>query len=151
MARPKAKATAADKAKDTTDKSGDVAKNIWLAGLGAYGKVYDEAVSRYEKASKDTPKLFRDLVKKGEQLEAETRERVSERGLNRARADIEERLQAVRENLGFGNLFGGHHADIKRVEEKLDVLTRKVDALARAIKDKPAPKSTPRAKAKSRS
>ena len=26
-----------------TDKAGEIAKNIWLAGVGAYGKAVDEA------------------------------------------------------------------------------------------------------------
>ena len=33
-----------DKGK-VTDKAGEIAKNIWLAGVGAYGKAVDEAVS----------------------------------------------------------------------------------------------------------
>jgi len=121
------------KVRETTDKAGEVARNIWLAGLGAYGKAYDEAVARYEKASRETPKLFRDLVRKGESLEAPAKAKPQDNTLTRARADIEERLQAVRENIGLGHLFGSQHADLKRLEEKLDAMNSKLDALARAL------------------
>ena len=130
---PKAKPKPTGKLKETTDKAGEMARSIWLAGLGAYGKAYDEAVSRYEKASKDTPKLFRELVKKGEMLESDSGEKSPENTLTRARADIEERLQAVKENLGFSNLFGGSSGELKRIEEKLDALNAKVDTLAKAM------------------
>ena len=152
MAKAKKK-PAGSKSGEATEFPADVAKNIWLAGLGAYGKAYDEAVARYEKASKDTPKLFKDLVKKGEKLEEETRETVSDNKLTKARddirADIEERIQAVKDNLGFGNLFGTQgETDLGRIEEKLDALTRKVDALAKALDVKPEPASKTRAKKK---
>ena len=32
------------------DKASEIAKNIWLAGLGAYGKAFDEAQGRLDKA-----------------------------------------------------------------------------------------------------
>ena len=65
---------------NVTDKASEIAKNIWLAGLGAYGKAFDEAQDRLDKldkASKEPPRLFKDLVKKGEQLEDEVREQLS--------------------------------------------------------------------------
>lgn len=43
------------------DKASEVAKSIWLAGLGAYGKAFDEAVTQYGKVSKETSKVFDDL------------------------------------------------------------------------------------------
>ena len=33
-----------------TDKASEIAKNIWLAGVGAYGKAAGEAQERLEKA-----------------------------------------------------------------------------------------------------
>ena len=77
------------------DKNGDIARNIWLAGLGAYGRAFDEAVHRYEKASKDSPKLFKDLVKRGQELEKETRSKVTKSDLGKTTSTLEERLKQV--------------------------------------------------------
>ena len=52
-----------DKSK-ASDKASEIAKNIWLAGLGAYGKAFDEAHDRLDKAAKEPPRLFKELVEK---------------------------------------------------------------------------------------
>ena len=44
-----------------TDKASEIAKNIWLAGVGAYGKAVEDAQGRLEKAGVEPPKLFKDL------------------------------------------------------------------------------------------
>jgi predicted nucleic acid-binding Zn-ribbon protein len=127
----KAKKTASkNKIKETTDKASDVAKNIWLAGLGAYGKAYDDAVSRVEQAGKDVPKLFEDLVKKGAHIEADSPP--AENPLEKARTDIEERIAKMRENLGFGKVINASD-DISQLTAKVDALTTKVDSLSKEL------------------
>ena len=59
------------------DKASEIAKNIWLAGVGAYGKAAGEAQDRLEKAGVETPKLFKDLVKAGAALESEAKKGLS--------------------------------------------------------------------------
>ena len=114
-----------------TEKNSDIARSIWLAGLGAYGRALDEAVNRYEQAStkvsKDTSKLFKELVQRGLELESSTRRKVSDSDLIKTTTTIEERLKKMRANLGFG-LTGGNQ-DLDRIERKLDILTEKVDLL----------------------
>jgi hypothetical protein len=127
------------------DKNTDVARNIWLAGLGAYGRAFDEAVNRYEKASKDSPKLFKDLVKRGLDLEKEAREKVNQSDLVRTTSSIEERLKRVRDNLSFGPL--GLKEDLERLEQKVDALSSKLDRLTQS-EARPAAKVTTRSKAK---
>jgi len=150
----KAKKTSSkNKIKETTDKASDVAKNIWLAGLGAYGKAYDDAVSRVEQAGKDVPKLFEDLVKKGAHIEADSPP--AENPLEKACTDIEERIAKMRENLGFGKIISTGD-DISQLAAKVDALTNKVNSLSRELgslkkastKAKPAPKVKAKAKAK---
>lgn len=151
----------ATKSKETNESPADFAKKIWLAGLGAYGRAYDEAVARYERATRETPKLFKDLVKKGEELETDTRTRFDSSDMRKSAATLEDRLRKVRESLGFGFGFAGAD-DVERLERKVDQLTRKVDALAKAVqpkakavqskakpaaKRKKAPASRPRSKA----
>ena len=124
------------------DKNSDTARNIWLAGLGAYGRAFDEAVNRYEKASKDSPKLFKDLVKRGQALEQDARKKVHHRDIGRATSSIEERIKRVRANLSFGPL--SLRDDIERLEHKIDALSRKIDRLSKA--SKPATKTATRSK-----
>ena len=38
--------------KEMTEKTGDLVKNIWFAGLGACGKAADEAQDQYGKTKK---------------------------------------------------------------------------------------------------
>ena len=61
-----------DEKSKVTDKASEIAKNIWLAGLGAYGKAVEDAQGRLEKAL-EPPKLFRDLVKAGTALEEDAK------------------------------------------------------------------------------
>jgi outer membrane murein-binding lipoprotein Lpp len=143
------KTTSKNKIKETTDKASDVAKNIWLAGLGAYGKAYDDAVSRVEQAGKDVPKLFEDLVKKGAHIEADSPP--AENPLEKARTDIEERIAKMRENLGFGKIISAGD-DISQLAAKVDALTNKVNSLSKeldSLKNVPSKaKTAPKAKAK---
>jgi hypothetical protein len=149
------KTTSKNKIKETTDKASDVAKNIWLAGLGAYGKAYDDAVSRVEQAGKDVPKLFEDLVKKGAHIEADSPP--AENPLEKARTDIEERIAKMRENLGFGKIISAGD-DISQLAAKVDALTNKVNSLSKELdslkkvhfKAKPAPKAKAKPKTKAK-
>jgi polyhydroxyalkanoate synthesis regulator phasin len=128
------------------DKNSDIARNIWLAGLGAYGRAFDEAVNRVKKGSKDSPKLFKDLVKRGQALEEDAREKVQQSDIVRTTSSLEERIKRVRANLSFGPI--GLRDDIERLEHKIDALSRKIDGLGKA--NKPAPKTTARSKAKAK-
>lgn len=126
------------------DKNNDIARNIWLAGLGAYGRAFDEAVHRYEKASKDSPKLFKDLVKRGQELEKDARTKVHKNDLVRTTSSLEDRIKRVRANLTFGPI--GIRDDIERLEKKIDALSRKLDRIA----GPPAKKKASRSKAKAK-
>ncbi|TDG12554.1 hypothetical protein E2F43_13240 [Seongchinamella unica] len=123
-----------------TDKASEIAKNIWLAGVGAYGRAVDEAQSNLKKATPHPPKLFRDLVKAGSQLEEEASEARAA-----ALSSVEERIAQVREN--FHMQRPARMEDLASLHKKVDKLTRKVDALARMIKEQQPPKAASRKKA----
>ena len=131
------------KAKDAklTDKAGDMAKNIWLAGLGAYGRAFDEAVAQYGKVTKESSKLFDDLVEKGKKLDGESQSKLLE-AKSKTTANIEDRINKVRESVSLGNLsIGGSDASkLEELSAKVDVLSEKLDALldSMAVKSKPA-------------
>jgi poly(hydroxyalkanoate) granule-associated protein len=117
----------------SAEKASEMAKNIWLAGLGAYGKAFDGASEkydmvneRYEKMSKETTKLFDDLVAKGKKLNLHNQEKISE-AKTKTTSSIEDRINKVRSSLHMGG--GVSSAEIAHLSEKLDALAEKVDAL----------------------
>ena len=50
--------TTTDTIKGKINEAEDMARKIWLAGLGAYGKSVEEAQGRYEKLSEEASKMF---------------------------------------------------------------------------------------------
>ena len=61
---------------ETTAEAEDVARKIWLAGVGAYGRMFAEAQDRVEKYAGSANDLFEQLVARGEALEDKVRERL---------------------------------------------------------------------------
>lgn len=112
-----------------TDKASEIAKHIWLAGVGAYGRAVDEAHGRLEKAGVESPKLFRDLVKAGEALEEEAQGAMQ--AGQQARNSVEERINRVRDNFNLQRPVKGD--DLLALHEKIDRLNNKVDALSAAL------------------
>ena len=65
--------TTTDTIKGKINEAEEMARKIWLAGLGAYGKSVEEAQGRYEKLSEEANKMFDELVTKGETLEEDAK------------------------------------------------------------------------------
>jgi polyhydroxyalkanoate synthesis regulator phasin len=127
-----------DEKNKVTDKASEIAKNIWLAGVGAYGRAVDEAQGRLERAM-EPPKLFRELVKAGSALEEDARSALEVSAA--AKSSVEQRINRVREN--FHMQRPARIEDIAALQKKVDSLSRKVDKLAKALAaqglgDKPA-------------
>jgi hypothetical protein len=114
-----------DEKSKVTDKASEIAKNIWLAGLGAYGKAVEDAQGRLEKVL-EPPKLFGDLVRAGTALEEEAKGSTAA-----ARHSVEERINRVREN--FHNQRPARIEDLAALHKKVDQLTRKVARLSKAL------------------
>jgi polyhydroxyalkanoate synthesis regulator phasin len=114
-----------DEKSKVTDKASEIAKNIWLAGVGAYGRAVDEAQGALERAA-TPPKLFRELVRAGSVLEEEAREARAS-----ARSSVEERIRRVREN--FHQQRPARVEDLEALCRKVDQLSRKIDALSRTL------------------
>lgn len=113
--------------KEMADKASDFAKNIWLAGLGAYGKTVDEAQGAYQKVTdkvkeaSESTKLFDDLVEKGKKLETDTQEKLSE-VREKANVNLEDRLAKVKESMSLSlkNPFISTDDKLEEIAEKLD-------------------------------
>jgi polyhydroxyalkanoate synthesis regulator phasin len=125
-----------DEKSKVTDKASEIAKNIWLAGVGAYGKAVEDAQGRLEKAM-EPPKLFRDLVKAGTALEEDAREALESTAA--ARHSVEDRISRVREN--FHMQRPARIEDLTALHKKVDQLTRKVEKLSKALAEQGVIKS----------
>tara|TARA_R100000365_G_C2747830_1_gene78194 strand:- start:6013 stop:6978 length:966 start_codon:yes stop_codon:yes gene_type:complete len=128
MAKNKKEKTKARKKAETVGKAietntADMAHKIWLAGVGAYGKAYDKALANANKFNKQSSDVFDDLVKRGEEIENEVRERlatnetVAKAGQSvakyaeaardfqaQARDEFEARMERMRDLLGVKDL-----------------------------------------------
>jgi len=112
-----------DSIKEKVNVAEDFARKIWLAGLGAYGKGYDEAKGRFEELNIDASKVFEELVGKGEKLEADAKQKFqdkTEEFKTKADLNISERVAEVRQKLGL---------NANDNEDKIDELSAKIDAL----------------------
>ncbi len=125
-----------DEKSKVTDKASEIAKNIWLAGVGAYGKAVEDAQGRLEKAM-EPPKLFRELVKAGTALEEDAREALESTAA--ARHSVENRISRVREN--FHMQRPARIEDLAALHKKVDQLTRKVEKLSKALAEQGVIKS----------
>lgn len=156
------------KKKDPIDSGSDIARKIWLAGVGAYGKAFSEAQEGLSKMTKGSGKMFDELAEKGEAIE--TMVKIKGKSVAKDTADkfgggvdIDERITKMRARLkrSLGDQpdeDADDRADqLIRIEAKLDQVlallqpaarkrapaTRKpaVKKTAAKIKAKPKPKA----------
>jgi len=134
----------------TKDKVQHFARNVWLAGLGAYGKGSETLTQKLDKAYEESNQLFNDLVSKGTEIQTSLEAKLN------AQNRFENKVDEVREKLGLNESAS---------EQQIDELTAKVDALtdivaqlaerrlaeaqqaAKTVDEKPARTRKPRAKA----
>lgn len=114
-----------DMIKERATQAEVMARKVWLAGLGAYGKSVEEVRGRVEALSADSNKLFAELVAKGEKLEAEGKGKINEvTNQISAKADIDSRVETVRVKLGLNN---------SDTDQKIEELNAKIDALTDVV------------------
>ncbi len=117
--------TAEKMIKDNAATAEEMARKVWLAGLGAYGKGYEELTGRIETLSSESNKLFDELVAKGAKLESEGKDKVSSvRKDVVEKTDMETRIETVRSKLGFNSNDN---------DQKIEELSAKIDALTIAV------------------
>ena len=127
------------KKKSTNAPGGDMARKIWLAGIGAYGRAFSDAQESLARVSDETSKYFEDLVKRGEEIEdtVETRGRELAERMKAPGFSMEERIKEMREKLKLGAVGGESRLDA--IEARLVAIEEKLDALlASAAKSKRA-------------
>ena len=110
--------TKLDSIKGKVNEAEEFARKIWLAGLGAYGKSFDEAQGQYEKISVEASKMFDELVVKGSKIEGEAKDKFQ------VKDKVETRVAEVRKKLGLDNVSA---------DQKVTELSAKIDALTDAV------------------
>lgn len=86
-----------NKSTDTTNATGlNRARQLWLAGIGAYGMIFETAKDRIIRANSVRNKAFDELVTRGEEIEVMTQDQIT---LVRegTRSELEARIQRIRE------------------------------------------------------
>ncbi len=149
MANAKKTAKAAKTAKTAADT--DIARKIWLAGVGAYGRMYAETQGAVEKLAHGANEAFDQLVAKGEEVEDTVRDAItkSPRGekvismvtgatskaqsyRDEQRAALEARIGKVRktvaDTLAPLNMTALAHA-VEKLSAQVETLTDEVAAL----------------------
>lgn len=66
--------------KNAIDKTEELARKIWLAGLGAYGHGLNNLQEGYDKMNDQTRRFFDDLVEQGTKIEAEAKSTIDKTG-----------------------------------------------------------------------
>ncbi len=102
----------------TTDKVNKFARNVWLAGLGAYGRSSETLTQKLDKAYEESNQLFNDLVSKGTEIQTTIDSKIKEQNV------FERKVDEVREKLGLNQSVS---------EQQIDELTSKVDALTSIV------------------
>lgn len=140
-----------DKDPKGTDKSsGDMARRIWLAGIGAYGRAFEEGRDMVKGLGAKVPgagsDMFEKLAEKGESLEMAAKikgmqiaGKASELTDDiKSTVAVEDRIAAMRARLGGGGLDDR----IDAVEERLARIEAKLDTLLAGSVKKPSTKRT---------
>src|SRR5690554_6354537 len=114
-----------------TNQVKEPAKNIYLACMGAMSMAQKEAVKVYEKGSKESQKMFKDLIKEGKNSQKQSNTTVeettssAEKKANRLKAYTNELMEKV------DRVF---EARVENALQKLDIPTdNDMDKLSKKI------------------
>lgn len=131
--------------KDDTDKTarttGETARRMLLAGIGAYGRAFMEAQEALKEVRGKSSDVFDELVQKGEMMEMAFEHKskavmekaaipsVSIPSMSKASANLDERIKKMRSRLiRSGDDDDAVMARLQAVEAKLDKLLKAVEA-----------------------
>lgn len=103
------------------DDSEQMARNIWLAGLGVYGKTLEEGKDLEGKSAE----LFETLIAEGRNVENSTRETI-EKQVSSTSRNVERRVQDL-----FAKMSGVDPERIDNLNDKVDALTAMVEKMAK--------------------
>lgn len=144
MAKKKSEKPEAPGTDDEKRGTGETARRIWLAGLGAYGKAFSEASESFKDVTGKTSEVFEELAQKGEFIEAavssKRKELMKKAGV--PNFDFEERIAKMRSRLSGGeDAAGDLVGDMAGLEARMDQMDAKLDKILKLL-SKPAKTTT---------
>jgi poly(hydroxyalkanoate) granule-associated protein len=129
----------------------DIARKIWLAGVGAYGRMFTETQGAMEKLASGANEAFDQLVAKGEEVEDHVRDAIAKSPQgekvvsivgaatakvqsyrDEQRAALETRIGKVRKSLGESLAplnIGALAQAVEKLSAQVETLTEEVAAL----------------------
>jgi hypothetical protein len=111
--------------KDKASQAEVMTRKIFLAGIGAYGKSFENSKSRFESLTTESNKMFAEFVARGEKLETESKNKFSEVQTKIfSKADLNNRVIGLRSKLGLNNTDD---------DQKIEALNTKIDLLTTAV------------------
>lgn len=131
---------------DKPKKDLDLARKIWLAGIGAYGKAIgggiEVAKGAYDKIGEKNASMFNDLVGKGTDLEDKVSDTVKDISPNfeKTKHSFDDRMDRMKSMLGMGEITEQNTDQMERIEDRLDAIEAKLDKLLATAETKPAPR-----------
>lgn len=132
-----------DKKNDTENTEANVrelARKIWLAGLGAYGRAFSEGRDMLKTASERGSEVFEDLVARGETLEDDVddkaRSMMEEVRSQVSDLNLDERISRMRDRIKREG-----RSAAKDMESRVDMLERRLQDILDAIEGKPDAKT----------
>jgi poly(hydroxyalkanoate) granule-associated protein len=109
----------------------EIARKIWLAGVGAYGRVYQEAAGRVEKVTGAANEMFDQLVEKGEQVEDIVKAQISK---NETATKVTEYVEKT-----TATVKEASETRINDLEERFETVRKTVMEKVSPLMDKIAP------------
>ena len=139
----KKKSNDSEAKKDDKRSTGETARRIWLAGVGAYGRAFTEAQEALKDVTGKTSDVFDDLVQKGEMIEmavsSKSKQMMEKAGV--PNFDLDDRISKMRSRLSRGEDVA---KDIDAMEARLDAMDAKLDTILEMLAASGTKKSTPR-------
>lgn len=111
--------------KESPEKMESLAKKIWLAGLGAYGRSLDGVQHSYDKLSEESQKLFDELVSKGEAIQNDASTKVKDK-VKEGNSRLEARAEELKKKLSITSSLSG----------RLEEMSKKIDKLSKNLTNK---------------
>jgi hypothetical protein len=91
-----------------------VAKQLWFANLGVYGRAFEEAQTRYTKLASDRQQLVSDLVSRGEKVQDDAGSLIKE-----SRNILEDQVEKVSARFAKVAPLLDVNANMKKLSERL--------------------------------
>ncbi len=110
------------------DKAEQMARNVWLAGLGVYSRTfeeisdrYDNVQDRYEDINAEGQKMIDELVERGQAMQGDF-----EQAVTKGKTSLEGRVEELKERFGGLNSFVDIPGRLRDAAEKIEEFSERM-------------------------